>query len=90
MNSFNTDDDTKKIIRKYQGFRVQIYTFNQSCFPRINRESFLPVAKHLEVESNMEAYVKYKKCLLLKMYINRKILFYSFLVGIHQDMEIFM
>lgn len=58
MNSFNTDDDTKKIIRKYQGFRVQIYTFNQSCFPRINRESFLPIAKHSEVESNMEAYVK--------------------------------
>lgn len=60
MNSFNTDDDTKKIIRKYQGFRVQIYTFNQSCFPRINRESFLPVAKHFDIESNMEAYVNKK------------------------------
>lgn len=56
MNSFNTDNDTEKIVRKYQGFRVQIYTFNQSCFPRISRESFLPVAKDFTVENDMEAW----------------------------------
>lgn len=55
MNSFNTDEDTEKIVRKYQGFRVQIHTFNQSCFPRLSRESFLPVAKDFDVEKDMEA-----------------------------------
>ncbi|XP_036337980.1 UTP--glucose-1-phosphate uridylyltransferase-like isoform X4 [Rhagoletis pomonella] len=56
MNSFNTDEDTQKIIRKYTGFRVQIHTFNQSCFPRISRESFLPVAKDLDVEKDIDAW----------------------------------
>ncbi|XP_055847213.1 UTP--glucose-1-phosphate uridylyltransferase isoform X2 [Episyrphus balteatus] len=56
MNSFNTDQDTEKIVRKYQGFRVQIYTFNQSCFPRISRESFLPVAKDFTIENDIEAW----------------------------------
>ncbi|XP_061394682.1 UTP--glucose-1-phosphate uridylyltransferase isoform X1 [Musca vetustissima] len=56
MNSFNTDEDTEKIIRKYTGFRVQIHTFNQSCFPRISRESFLPIAKDFDVEKDIEAW----------------------------------
>nr|XP_017028483.1 UTP--glucose-1-phosphate uridylyltransferase isoform X1 [Drosophila kikkawai] len=56
MNSFNTDEDTEKIVRKYKGFRVQIHTFNQSCFPRISREHFLPVAKDVDVEKDMEAW----------------------------------
>ncbi|XP_017136672.1 UTP--glucose-1-phosphate uridylyltransferase isoform X2 [Drosophila miranda] len=56
MNSFNTDEDTEKIVRKYKGFRVQIHTFNQSCFPRISREHFLPVAKDFDVEKDMEAW----------------------------------
>eukprot|EP00061_Rhincodon_typus_P015677 g43482.t1 len=30
MNSFNTDEDTKKILQKYRQSRVKIYTFNQS------------------------------------------------------------
>lgn len=30
MNSFNTDEDTAKVLRKYKGFQVQIFTFNQS------------------------------------------------------------
>ncbi|CAG9804205.1 unnamed protein product [Chironomus riparius] len=34
MNSFNTDEDTEKIVRKYKGFQVNIYSFNQSAFPR--------------------------------------------------------
>ena len=37
MNSFNTDEDTHKIIRKYSGFNVSIHTFNQSRYPRINK-----------------------------------------------------
>ena len=30
MNSFNTDEDTEKILRKYRQVQVKIYTFNQS------------------------------------------------------------
>lgn len=43
MNSFNTDDDTHKIIRKYGGHRIRIRTFNQSRYPRILKDSLLPV-----------------------------------------------
>lgn len=34
MNSFNTDDDTKKILQKYKHHRVNIHTFNQSRYAR--------------------------------------------------------
>ncbi|XP_073682664.1 UTP--glucose-1-phosphate uridylyltransferase-like [Garra rufa] len=47
MNSFNTDEDTKKILQKYTHHRVKIHTFNQSRYPRINKESLLPVAKDM-------------------------------------------
>ncbi|MEE6474603.1 hypothetical protein FKM82_010438 [Ascaphus truei] len=47
MNSFNTDEDTKKILQKYSHCRVKIYTFNQSRYPRVNKESLLPIAKDL-------------------------------------------
>ena len=45
MNSFNTDEDTQKVLQKYKGFRVKLYTFMQSRYPRINKESLLPIAK---------------------------------------------
>mmetsp|Transcript_26489 Transcript_26489/g.45615 ORF Transcript_26489/g.45615 Transcript_26489/m.45615 type:complete len:520 (+) Transcript_26489:90-1649(+) len=44
MNSFNTDADTEKVIRKYQD-KVQIYTFSQKRFPRIWKESMRPCPK---------------------------------------------
>ena len=55
MNSFNTDDDTQKTIKKYSGFKVRILTFNQSRYPRINKETLLPVAKSAKTEDDMEA-----------------------------------
>lgn len=48
MNSFNTHDDTAKIIQKYSASNVNILTFNQSRFPRIEKESLLPIAKQYE------------------------------------------
>ncbi|KAJ3086120.1 UTP-glucose-1-phosphate uridylyltransferase [Quaeritorhiza haematococci] len=45
MNSFNTDDETSKIIQKYRGHQIQIQTFNQSKFPRIMKESLTPMPK---------------------------------------------
>ncbi|XP_075227886.1 UDP-glucose pyrophosphorylase isoform X1 [Lycorma delicatula] len=56
MNSFNTDEDTTKIIKKYQGLQVEIYTFNQSCYPRVNKDTLLPVTKDCNVEGNLEAW----------------------------------
>ncbi|CAH1101475.1 unnamed protein product [Psylliodes chrysocephalus] len=56
MNSFNTDEDTEKIIRKYKNLQVEIHTFNQSCYPRVNRDSLLPVPKDGNVQNNLEAW----------------------------------
>ncbi|KAI9193194.1 UTP--glucose-1-phosphate uridylyltransferase-domain-containing protein [Polychytrium aggregatum] len=43
MNSFNTDDETGRIIQKYRAHQVDILTFNQSRFPRVMKESLLPM-----------------------------------------------
>ncbi|KAM7419891.1 hypothetical protein PAMA_016813 [Pampus argenteus] len=57
MNSFNTDEETNKILQKYKHHRVNIHTFNQSRYPRINKESLLPIAKSMRVNGeNVEAW----------------------------------
>lgn len=56
MNSFNTDEETMKIIRKYAGFRVSIRSFNQSRYPRINRESLMPIARSCRTEDDINAW----------------------------------
>lgn len=43
MNSFNTHDDTQKIIEKYQNSNIEIHTFNQSQYPRLVVEDFVPL-----------------------------------------------
>ncbi|QCE01129.1 UTP--glucose-1-phosphate uridylyltransferase [Vigna unguiculata] len=43
MNSFNTHEDTQKIIEKYQNSKIEIHTFNQSQYPRLVVEDFLPL-----------------------------------------------
>lgn len=45
MNSFNTNADTEKVLRKYQKVNLEISTFMQSMYPRLDRESLLPFAK---------------------------------------------
>ena len=45
MNSFNTDLDTNKIIKKYSRLNVPIFTFNQSRYPRIWKDTLLPITK---------------------------------------------
>ncbi|XP_057699836.1 UTP--glucose-1-phosphate uridylyltransferase-like isoform X1 [Corythoichthys intestinalis] len=52
MNSFNTDDETQKILLKYKHHRLKIHTFNQSRYPRINKESLLPIAKSLGLNAD--------------------------------------
>ena len=48
MNSFNTEDDTQKVIKKYSGLNIRILTFSQSRYPRIKRESLLPLSTSVE------------------------------------------
>ncbi|CAG0888258.1 unnamed protein product, partial [Darwinula stevensoni] len=56
MNSFNTDDDTSKVLRKYTGFGVRIHTFMQSRYPRINKESLTPIPRSCSTDEDLEAW----------------------------------
>ena len=42
MTSFNTHEDTLRIIKKYANQQLRITTFNQSRYPRIFKETLLP------------------------------------------------
>ncbi|VEU24417.1 DEKNAAC105506 [Brettanomyces naardenensis] len=52
MNSFNTDSDTQLIVKKYQSHRIRIRTFNQSRYPRIYKDSVLPVPQSYDDDLN--------------------------------------
>ncbi|KRX46454.1 UTP--glucose-1-phosphate uridylyltransferase [Trichinella murrelli] len=41
MNSFNTDQDTKRALRKYRNVKLQ------SNYPRINKETLMPISSSL-------------------------------------------
>ncbi|KAK4353751.1 hypothetical protein RND71_025945 [Anisodus tanguticus] len=43
MNSFNTHDDSSKIVEKYSKSNIEIHTFNQSQYPRLVIEDFDPL-----------------------------------------------
>ncbi|KZO90722.1 putative UTP-glucose-1-phosphate uridylyltransferase [Calocera viscosa TUFC12733] len=53
MNSFNTDDETQRIIQKYANHNIQILTFNQSRYPRVGRESLLPIPRSAVSDKSM-------------------------------------
>jgi len=46
MTSFNTHDDTLRIIKKYANQQLRIITFNQSRYPRIVKDTLLPCPDH--------------------------------------------
>jgi len=86
MNSFNTDEDTQKVLRKYKGCRVKIYTFLQSRYPRIHKESLMPIARDLNDDNDSwyppghgDFYESFVKSGLLSNFINnnREYLFIS-------------
>ncbi|XP_065168208.1 UTP--glucose-1-phosphate uridylyltransferase-like isoform X2 [Atheta coriaria] len=101
MNSFNTDEDTEKIIRKYKNLQVEIHTFSQSCYPRINRETLLPITNGYDIEKDVEAwyppghgdfYKSFQNSGLLRKFIenNREYCFISNIdnLGATVDMQI--
>ena len=57
MNSFNTSEDTAKIIQRYEGLQLEIYTFSQSAYPRIYKDTLLPVPKNCVVDKDSQGYV---------------------------------
>ncbi|CAF3451226.1 unnamed protein product [Rotaria sp. Silwood1] len=56
MNSFNTFEETEKVLQKYGHVSVKIYNFNQSKYPRIDRETLLPVATSIDHSNNADWY----------------------------------
>ena len=44
MNSFNTNQETIQLIQKYSGRNVEILTFNQSRYPRIDKDTQMPIS----------------------------------------------
>eukprot|EP01087_Luapelamoeba_hula_P000340 TRINITY_DN1023_c0_g1_i1.p1 TRINITY_DN1023_c0_g1~~TRINITY_DN1023_c0_g1_i1.p1 ORF type:complete len:495 (-),score=116.69 TRINITY_DN1023_c0_g1_i1:47-1531(-) len=46
MNSFNTHTMTRKMLQKYRN--IEIESFNQSRYPRIYKESLMPVPKDVD------------------------------------------
>lgn len=56
MNSFNTDEDTKNILRKYMAANVDIHSFQQSKYPRINQETLIPFADTVDSKVEKEGW----------------------------------
>jgi UTP--glucose-1-phosphate uridylyltransferase len=43
MNSFNTHEETEAYVKKYETHNIRIIMFNQSCYPRIDQATLLPL-----------------------------------------------
>jgi UTP--glucose-1-phosphate uridylyltransferase len=50
MTSFNTSEDTIRIIKKYANQQLRITTFNQSRYPRVYKDTELPCPMDAEDE----------------------------------------
>ena len=61
MNSFNTDDDTQALLRKYSGNRITVKSFNQvrQSMSRTSMNSFeflpVPVSAHFQGDQRPHA-----------------------------------
>ena len=53
MNSFNTHEDTRKIIGKYETHPICVHLFNQSRYPRFYKESKHPCPKRMNDDKSM-------------------------------------
>ncbi|KAF8135772.1 UTP-glucose-1-phosphate uridylyltransferase [Boletus edulis] len=50
MTSFNTHEDTLRVIQKYDNHAIKITTFNQSRYPRIFADTLKPCPNHARDE----------------------------------------
>jgi UTP--glucose-1-phosphate uridylyltransferase len=56
MNSFNTHDQTLKIVRRYVGHNLTIHCFTQSCYPRLEKDHLHPMPSGPFSEDTKEAW----------------------------------
>eukprot|EP01091_Cochliopodium_minus_P008276 TRINITY_DN1847_c0_g1_i3.p1 TRINITY_DN1847_c0_g1~~TRINITY_DN1847_c0_g1_i3.p1 ORF type:complete len:491 (-),score=149.96 TRINITY_DN1847_c0_g1_i3:39-1511(-) len=56
MNSFNTSKETRDVIRKYEQSNVPFMCFEQSQYPRIFSENFMPVPNDMKKVEKDEWY----------------------------------
>ncbi|GMT17580.1 hypothetical protein PFISCL1PPCAC_8877, partial [Pristionchus fissidentatus] len=63
MNSFNTDDDTQKLLKKYANVKVAVHSFCQSRYPRVNKETLMPIVSDIE-SADHEAVLRLQYCFL--------------------------
>lgn len=92
MNSFNTHEDTLKLIRKYEGRRCKIHTFLQSKCPRINKETLLPEPGEFYPPGHGDFYESFHNSGLLRQFIaeNKEYCFVSNIdnLGANADLNI--
>lgn len=72
MNSFNTHKDTQKLVKKYEGRQCKIYTFMQSKYPRINKETLTPEPDEFYPPGHGDFYESFHKSGLLKTFLDEK------------------
>lgn len=72
MNSFNTHEDTLKLIKKYQSRQCKIHTFLQSRYPRINKETLMPEPDEWYPPGHGDFYQAFHNSGLLHQFITEK------------------
>lgn len=72
MNSFNTHKDTQKLVKKYEGRQCKIYTFMQSKYPRINKETLTPEPDEFYPPGHGDFYQSFHKSGLLRTFLDEK------------------
>lgn len=72
MNSFNTHEDTLKVIKKYEGRNCKIFTFLQSKYPRINKETLMPEPNEFYPPGHGDFYASFNNSGLLDQFLAEK------------------
>lgn len=92
MNSFNTHEDTCKLIKKYQSCKCKILTFMQSKYPRINKETLSPEPGEFYPPGHGDFYQSFHNSGLLRQFIaeNKEFCFVSNIdnLGANTDLRI--
>lgn len=56
MNSFNTDDDTENVLANLRNPNIFLYSFLQSCYPRIAKDTLMPIASTSDIKDFYDAW----------------------------------
>jgi hypothetical protein len=67
MNSFNTHDDTLKIVDRYKDSKLDVLTFNQSQYPRMVAEDLTPWPAKGKTD-NAGWYIQSTPCIVCRLF----------------------